>query len=109
MSMIAGSNRKAWATVSWLLPAAAPCATAIAYYVGAEAAFAVGTLTQQFAPFWPPNVILLCALLLAPRRHWPLYIAAAFPAQGLAERGVEMPVPKLLAGFGCNVCGALLN
>jgi PAS domain S-box-containing protein len=83
--------------------------TAIAYYLGAEAAFAIGTLTQQFAPFWPPNVVLLCALLVAPKRHWPLYIAAAFPAHVLAERGVEMPLPQLLAAFGCNVSLALLN
>lgn len=86
-----------------------PLLTAILYYLGAEAAFAIGTLTQQFAPFWPPNVVLLCALLVAPRRHWPLYIAAAFPAHVLAERGVAMPLPQLLAAFGCNVSVALLN
>ncbi len=92
-----------------LWPALGPLAAAIAYYLGAEAAFAIGTLTQQFAPFWPPNVVLLCALLVAPRRHWPLYIAAAFPAHVLAEWGVAMPLPQLLAAFGCNVSLALLN
>ena len=86
-----------------------PFLAALFYYLGAEAAFAIGTLTQQFAPFWPPNVVLLCALLVAPRRHWPLYIAAAFPAHVLAERGVSMPLPQLLAAFGCNVSVALLN
>src|SRR5437899_3104069 len=86
-----------------------PLLTAILYYLGAEAAFAIGTLTQQFAPFWPPNVVLLCALLVAPRRHWLLYIAAAFPAHVLAERGVAMPLPQLLAAFGCNVSITLLN
>ena len=91
----------------WL--ALGPFLTAIFYYLGAEAAFAIGTLTQQFAPFWPPNVVLLCALLIAPRRHWPLYIAAAFPAHVLAEQGVAMPLPQLLAAFGCNVSLALLN
>src|SRR5690349_12038411 len=87
----------------------APIVVAAAYYLGAEAAFAIGTLTQQFAPFWPPNVVLLCALLLAPKRHWPLYIAAAFPAHVLAEQGMAMPLPQLLAAFGCNVSVALLN
>ena len=86
-----------------------PLLTAILYYLGAEAAFAIGTLTQQFAPFWPPNVVLLCALLVAPRRHWPLYVAAAFPAHVLAEQGVAMPLPQLLAAFGCNVSITLLN
>jgi integral membrane sensor domain MASE1 len=91
----------------WL--ALGPFLTAVLYYLGAEAAFAIGTLTQQFAPFWPPNVVLLCALLIAPRRHWPLYIAATFPAHVLAEQGVAMPLPQLLAAFGCNVLVALLN
>src|SRR5258707_7768815 len=92
-----------------LWPALGPLAAAIAYYLGAEAAFAIGTLTQEFAPFWPPNVVLLCALLLAPRRHWPVYIAAAFPAHVLAELGVAMPLSQMLAAFACNVLLALLN
>ena len=91
----------------WL--ALGPFLVAIFYYLGAEAAFTIGTLTQQFAPFWPPNVVLLCALLIAPQRHWPLYIAAAFPAHVLAESGVAMPLQQLLAAFGCNVLVALLN
>lgn len=90
-------------------PAVAPILVAAAYYLGAEAAFAIGTLTQQFAPFWPPNVVLLCALLWAPRRHWPIYIGAVFPAHVLAELGVAMPLPQLLAAFGCNVSVAVLN
>ena len=100
--MVSVRFRPVWLTLG-------PFLTAALYYLGAEAAFAIGTLTQQFAPFWPPNVVLLCALLVAPRRHWPLYIAAAFPAHVLAERGVAMPLPQLLAAFGCNVCVALLN
>ncbi len=31
---------------------------AIAYYIGAELAFLIGTLSDKiFAPFWPPNVV----------------------------------------------------
>jgi signal transduction histidine kinase len=90
-------------------PAFAPLVVACLYYLGAEAAFAIGTLTQQFAPFWPPNVVLLCTLLLVPRRHWAVYIAAAFPAHLLAEWGMAMPLPQILAAFACNVSLALLN
>ena len=64
----------------------APFLVAIAYYLGAQAAFSIGTLSDRiFAPFWPPNIILFCALLLVPKRQWWLYIAAAFPAHVLAE------------------------
>jgi two-component system NarL family sensor kinase len=81
----------------------------LSYYLAAEAAFAIGTLTQMFAPFWPPNVVLLCTLLVVPPRKWWLFIAAVFPAHAAAELGVGMPVPQLIAAFACNVAVALLN
>ena len=93
----------------WSWPLLGPALLSIVYYLAAEAAFAIGTLTQQFAPFWPPNVVLLCALLLLPRRQWPLYIVATFPAHVLAEWGAAMPVLQLLAAFFCNVSVAYLN
>jgi signal transduction histidine kinase len=81
----------------------------LAYYIGAMAAFAIGTLTQMFAPFWPPNVVLLCALLAVPERRWWMYVLAVFPAHVAAELGVAMPAPQLLLAFACNVAFALLN
>src|SRR5258708_35319939 len=90
-------------------PALGPLLVGIAYYAGAEAAFAIGTLTHMFAPFCPPNVILLCALLFVPQRRWWAYVLAAFAAYLAAERGVAMPVPQLFVAFACNVAVALLN
>jgi PAS domain S-box-containing protein len=81
--------------------------TAIAYYLGAELAFGVGTFSYLFAPLWPPNMILLCALLQAPYRAWWLYIAAAFPAHIVAETGMGMEAMPLLGAFACNVSLAL--
>ena len=66
----------------------------LGYYLGAQAAFAIGTFTQMFAPFWPPNVILLCTFLLVPPRHWLFYVLAVLPAHVLAELSVGMPVPQ---------------
>ena len=52
----------------------APALVSVAYFIGAEAAFLVGTLSDKiFAPFWPPNVMLFCGLLLADKRRWWLY------------------------------------
>lgn len=92
-----------------LLSGAVPVGVAVAYYLGAEAAFAIGTLTHEFAPFWPPNVILLCAFLTAPRRQWPLIILFCLPVHILAERGVDMPSPQVLMAFCSNIAVALLN
>jgi PAS domain S-box-containing protein len=73
-----------------------------AYYLGAELAFYVGTLSHLFAPLWPPNVVLLMALLLAPYRAWWVYIAAALPAHIAAETQMGMPAVEWLGAFTCN-------
>jgi integral membrane sensor domain MASE1 len=79
----------------------------MAYYLGAEAAFLIGTLSDRiFAPFWPPNAILFCALAVLPYRRWPLYIIAVFPAHAIAELGVGMGWSQLVVAFvtNCIVC-----
>ena len=88
----------------------APVLVAIAYYLGAQAAFAIGTFSDRiFAPFWPPNIVLFCTLLLVSKRKWWLYIAATFPAHVIAEIAVGMPVAQLLVAFGTNCSLAILN
>lgn len=90
--------------------AGGPAFVAVAYLAGAEAAFFVGTLSDNiFAPFWPPNVILLCALLLVPKRKWWAYIATIFPVHVVAEIGVGMPVPQLLVAFATNCAVAVAS
>src|SRR5262245_12308224 len=87
-----------------------PVLVAGAYFLGAQAAFFIGTLSDKiFALFWPPNVVLFCALLIVPYRQWWLYIAVAFPAHTIAELGVGMPMPQLLIAFATNCMVALLN
>src|ERR1043166_6898651 len=68
-----------------------PALAAVAYLIGAESAFLVGTLSDRiFAPFWPPNVILFGALLLAPTTRWWLYVLAAGPAHVISALHVAM-------------------
>jgi signal transduction histidine kinase len=98
---------RAWRAAA---PLQGPFLVALAYFLGAEAAFYIGTLSDQiFALFWPPNVVLFCALLIVPQRDWWLYIAAAFPAHAIAELGVGMPLPQMLVAFTTNCTVALLN
>jgi len=81
-----------------------------AYLVAAELAFFVGTLSDKiFAPFWPPNIVLLCALLLA-RRGWRwIVVLAAFPAHVIAEMRIGMSLSELLAAFATNLAVAALS
>ena len=82
----------------------------LAYYVGAEAAFLVGTLSDKiFAPFWPPNVILLSALAYLPYRGWPLCILAVLPWHVIAELGVGMGWWQLSVAFVTNCSVAALS
>jgi signal transduction histidine kinase len=93
-----------------IAPLQGPLVVALTYYLGAQAAFLIGTLSDQiFALFWPPNVILFCALLFVSQRRWWLYIIAVFPAHVIAEHGVGMPVPQMLVAFVTNCMVALLN
>ena len=87
-----------------------PIAVAVTYYFAAEIAFLVGTLSDKiFAPFWPPNTVLFCALLLVPRRRWWLCILATLPAHLIAEFGVGMAMPQLLVAFATNCLVAIIS
>src|SRR6185436_14192057 len=87
-----------------------PILVAVAYYLGAQLAFAVGTYSDRiFAPFWPPNIVLFCALIFVPKRQWWWYIAAAFPAHVIAEHSVDMPLVQMLVAFATNCAVATIN
>jgi signal transduction histidine kinase len=93
-----------------LEPLAGPAALAIAYYLSAESAFFIGTLSDRiFAPFWPPNVILFCALLLTPRGRWWVLVAAVVPAHLIAELSIGMPWVPMLIAFLTNCSLALFS
>ena len=114
LSSTLGTDSERWSILSavrrWLFSIRTPLLVGLAYYLGAQFAFLIGTLSDQiFALFWPPNVILFCALLVRPRREWLTLIAAAFIAHVVAEVGVGMPVPQLLVAFVTNCLVALLN
>ena len=91
----------------WLI---GPLLLSIAYLLGAEAAFYIGTLSDRiFAPFWPPNVILFCALLFVPYERWWVYAAAALPVHILAELQVSMPALQIAVAFATNCMVAVLS
>ena len=97
-------------TSAWLPILRGPVLAAVLYLIGAEAAFLIGTLSDRiFAPFWPPNIVLFCAFLLAPARLWWLYLLVVFPAHVVAELRVGMPLPQMLVAFATNAGIAILN
>src|SRR3954467_4629621 len=101
---IAFGTPKIWEEFSfrnrnWIVAMAA----AAGYYSAAQLAFAIGTLSDRiFAPFWPPNVILFCALLLSHRDGWKLILCLTFLAHVLAELSVDMPFGQMVVAFATN-------
>lgn len=90
----------------WIVAVAA----SVGYYSAAQLAFAIGTLSDQiFAPFWPPNVILFCALLLTHREGWKIILCLTFLAHVLAELSVGMPFGQMDVAFATNSALAILN
>jgi len=58
---------------------------ALAYYLGAKIGFALTFQPHPVSVLWPPNSILLAALLLTPVRIWWMILLAAFPAHLAAQ------------------------
>lgn len=73
-----------------------PFATGLGYYLGAVLGVAASSMSEGIAIFWPPNGILLAALLLVPRRDWPLHLAMAV----LAEIAADLPTFTLAQALG---------
>jgi PAS domain S-box-containing protein len=82
---------------------------ALAYYVGARIGFALTPAAQPVSTLWPPNAILLAALLLAPVRWWPGVLLAAFPAHLAVELGSGVPLSMVLSWFVSNSAEALIG
>ena len=80
----------------------APIGLAVAYYIGARVGFLLTPQSHPISTLWPPNAILLAALLLAPTRQWPVLLAAVFPAHVVIELGSGVPLPMLLCWYVSN-------
>lgn len=73
-----------------------PLATGLGYYLGAVLGVAASAMSEGIAVFWLPNGVLLAALLMAPRRDWPLHLAAAV----FAEIVADLPTFSLAQALG---------
>ena len=82
---------------------------AISYYVGARIGFLFKPAGVPISTFWPPNAILLAALLLTPRRMWWALVLAVLPAHLLVEWQYGVPMVRALGWFAGNAGEALLG
>ena len=81
----------------------------LGYFIGTKIGFALTFQPNPISILWPPNSILLAALVLTKPRSWWLLLLAAFPAHlaGQAESGV--PAIQVIAWFISNCSEALIG
>src|SRR5436190_18419155 len=79
------------------------------YYLGARIGFALTFRPHPVSVMWPPNSILLAALLLNPTRRWWVLFAAALPAHLIVELQQAVPLGMTLSWFLSNSSEALIG
>jgi PAS domain S-box-containing protein len=79
------------------------------YYLGSLLGFALTFRPNPVSVLWPPNSILLAALLLAPTRLWWLLLLAAFPAHCVVQTQTHIPPLMILCYFTSNSLEALIG
>src|SRR6266403_2151933 len=82
---------------------------ALAYYLGAKIGFALTFRPHPVSVLWPPNAILLAALLLTPVRIWWVILLAAFPAHLAAQLQSNVPPTMIFCWFISNSLEALIG
>src|SRR5258707_1941494 len=83
--------------------------TCIGYYLGAKLGFALTFQPHPVSVMWPPNSILLAALLLSPVRSWWFLLLCALPAHLASQMQSGVPPIMMLCWFVSNSCEALIG
>jgi PAS domain S-box-containing protein len=79
------------------------------YYLGAKIGFALTFKPNPLSVLWPPNSVLVAALLLTPPRLWWFVLLAAFPAHCAAQWQSDVPPLMILCWFISNSSEALIG
>src|SRR5438105_95218 len=107
-----GSHPKAERTspqfFEWRVAGIALCVF-VGYYLGAKIGFALTLQPHPVSVLWPPNSILLAALLLTPVRVWWVILLAAFPAHLAVQLQSNVPRMMIRCWFISNACEALIG
>ncbi|HZM92553.1 MAG TPA: ATP-binding protein [Vicinamibacterales bacterium] len=90
-------------------PATATLATAVAYWIGTHIGLLLTPAGLAVSLMWPPNAILLAALLLTPVRQWPWYVLAILPVHLLTQLWHGIPLVTSVGWFATNITEALLG
>ena len=88
---------------------AALIATSAAYYFGAQLGFQLRFPESPHSVLWPPNAILLAALMLMPWRLWPWCVLYVLPAHVAISLPAGVPWIALFGFYFTNIAQAVLG
>ena len=79
------------------------------YYLGCKIGFALTFQPHPVSVLWPPNSVLVAALLLTPTRLWWFVLLAAFPAHLAAQLQSDVPPLMIMCWFISNASEAVIG
>src|SRR5215470_19620665 len=79
------------------------------YYLGCKVGFALTFKPHPVSVLWPPNSVLVAALLLTPPRSWWVVLLAALPAHLAAQLQSQVPPLMIVCWFISNASEALIG
>jgi PAS domain S-box-containing protein len=104
----AARNVNSFSASEWRLPLIGLCVF-VGYYLGAKIGFALTFKPYPVSVLWPPNSILVAALLLTPPRMWWFVLGAAFPAHCATQLQSHVPPLMILCWFVSNSSEAVIG
>lgn len=84
-------------------------ALALTYYLGVHIGMAFTPAGSAVSLLWPPNAILLAALLLCPPRFWAWPLLAVLPPHLIAETSAGVPLAMAAGWYVTNLSEAVLG
>ena len=79
------------------------------YYLGCKIGFALTFQPHPVSVLWPPNSVLVAALLLTPPRSWWVVLLAALPAHLAAQLQSDVPPLMIMCWFISNASEAVIG
>jgi PAS domain S-box-containing protein len=79
------------------------------YYLGCKIGFALTFQPHPVSVLWPPNSVLVAALLLTPPRSWWFVLLAALPAHLAAQLQSDVPPLMIMCWFISNASEAVIG
>ncbi len=80
----------------------------IAYYLGAKLGISLSIPPNGISAFWPPNTVILAAILLSNHQRWWVFILAMVPANLYAAIDADVSIHRVIIYFIANCTEVLV-